>query len=135
MSGLFEKDVSVLFDTDVIIWALRGNARAAAAIDGADSLRLSVVSYMEVVRGVRDKREMRATRTALANLEFQILPLSENIGHRAAVYLEEYAFKSNIGVPAALIAATAVEERQLLCTANARDYRAISEIELNVFRP
>jgi len=135
MSGRFEKDVSVLFDTDVIIWALRGNARAAATIDRADSLYLSVVSYMELIRGARDKREMRATRTALANLEFQILPLSENIGHRAAVYLEEYALKSNIGVPDALIAATAVEEGQPLCTANARDYRAISEIELNIFRP
>ncbi len=125
----------MLFDTDVIIWALRGNARAAATIDRADSLYLSVVSYMELIRGARDKREMRATRTALANLEFQILPLSENIGHRAAVYLEEYALKSNIGVPDALIAATAVEEGQPLCTANARDYRAISEIELNIFRP
>ncbi len=58
----------MLFDTDVIIWALRGNARAAAAIDGADSLELSVVSYMELVRGTRDKRELRSTKTTLANL-------------------------------------------------------------------
>ncbi len=125
----------MLFDTDVLIWALRGNARAAAAIDRADSLELCVVSYMELVRGARDKRELRATRTALANLDFLILPLSENTGHRASVYLEEYALKSNIGIPDALIAATAVENGQPLCTANAKDYRAIAEIELKVFRP
>lgn len=125
----------MLFDTDVLIWALRGNARAAAAIDSADSLHLSVVSYMELVRGARNKRELQATKKALANLDFQILGLSENIGHRASIYLEEYAMKSNIGVPDALIAATAVETGQRLCTANAKDYRAIAEIQLELFRP
>jgi len=56
----------MLFDTDVLIWALRGNARAAAAIDGADNLQLSVVSYMELIRGARNKRELQATKKALA---------------------------------------------------------------------
>jgi predicted nucleic acid-binding protein len=125
----------MLFDTDVIIWALRGNPRAAAAIDQADSLDLSIVSYMELIRGARDRRELNATKTALANLDFQILALSENIGHRASIYLEEYALKSNLGIPDALIAATAVENAQPLCTANAKDYRAIAEIKLKVFRP
>jgi predicted nucleic acid-binding protein len=125
----------MLFDTDVIIWALRGNARAAAAVDRADSLELSVVSYMELVRGTRDKRELHATKTALTNLDFQMLPLSENIGYRASVYLEEYALKSNLGIPDAMIAATAVESRQPLCTANAKGYRVIAELALKVFRP
>ncbi len=125
----------MLFDTDVIIWALRGSTRAAAAIDRADSLELSIVSYMELVRGARNKRELHSTKAALANLDFQVLALSENIGHRASIYLEEYALKSNIGIPDALIAATAVENGQPLCTANAKDYRSITELELKVFRP
>jgi len=125
----------MLFDTDVLIWALRGNTRAAAVIDRADSLELSIVSYMELLRGTRNKRELHATKTTLANLNFQILPLSENIGHRASIYLEEYALKSNIGVADALIAATAVESHQPLCTANTKDYRVIGEIKLKVFRP
>ncbi|MCF6284064.1 MAG: type II toxin-antitoxin system VapC family toxin [Candidatus Hydrogenedentes bacterium] len=125
----------MLFDTDVIIWALRGSTRAAAAIDRADSLELSMVSYMELVRGARNKRELHSTKAALANLDFQVLALSENIGHRASIYLEEYALKSNIGIPDALIAATAVENGQPLCTANAKDYRSITELELKVFRP
>lgn len=135
MSARFGKGVSVVFDTDVIIWALRGNTRAVAAIDQADHLALSVVSYMELVCGARDKRELRATRTALSNLDFRILALSEDIGHRAQIYLEEYALKSNLGVSDALIAATAVEYEQRLCTANAKDYRTINEVQLDVFRP
>ena len=125
----------MLFDTDVIIWALRGSTRAARAIDREESLELSIVSYMELVRGVRDKRELHATKAALACLDFQILALSENIGHRASIYLEEYALKSGIGIPDALIAATAIERGQPLCTANTKDYRNIAELELKVFRP
>jgi len=125
----------MLFDTDVVIWALRGSTRAARAIDREASLELSIISYMELVRGARDKRELKATKAALAHLDFQILALSENIGHRASIYLEEYSLKSGIGIPDALIAATAIERGQLLCTANAKDYRNIAELELKVFRP
>lgn len=125
----------MIFDTDVLIWAMRGNARAAAAIDKADSLALSVVSYMELLRGARNRQELQSTKAALAQLDFEILPLTENIGHRASIYLEEYALKSNIGIPDALIAATTVENGHVLCTANAKDYRSIAELKLSVFRP
>lgn len=125
----------MLFDTDVLIWAMRGSARAAAAVDNAETLELSIVSYMELLQGARNKRELHATKTALARLDFEILPLTENIGHRASIYMEGYALKSNIGVSDALIGATAVERGKVLCTANAKDYRSIAELELRVFRP
>jgi len=125
----------MLVDTDVIIWALRGNKRATTTIDQADSLKLSVVSYMELLQGARNKTDLRLTKAFLTDLGFAIVRLSENIGHRAAIYLEEYALKSNLGVPDALIAATAAENELILCTGNAKDYRAIEELELKVFRP
>ncbi|HOE65854.1 MAG TPA: type II toxin-antitoxin system VapC family toxin [Candidatus Hydrogenedentes bacterium] len=125
----------MLVDTDVIIWALRGNKRATTVIDQADSLKLSVVSYMELLQGARDKTDLRLTKAFLTDLGFAIVPLSENIGHRATIYLEEYALKSNLGVPDALIAATAAENELTLCTGNAKDYRAIEELALKAFRP
>jgi len=125
----------MLVDTDVIIWALRGNMRATTVIDHADTLALSVVSYMELLQGARDKKDLRLTKAFLTDLGFAIVPLSENIGHRAAIYLEEYALKSNLGVPDALIAASAAENEMMLCTGNARHYRAIEELDLKVFRP
>ena len=125
----------MLFDTDVIIWALRGNSRAADVIDQADRLDLSIVSYMELLQGARNKTDLRLTKAFLVDLGFHIVPLSENIGHRASIYLEEYALKSNLGVPDALIAATAAENETTLCPGNAKDYRAITEVKLKVFRP
>lgn len=125
----------MIFDTDVIIWALRGNAAAGRAIDQADALEVSVVSVMELLKGARDKRDMRLTKSFLADLRFSTLPLTESMGHRASIYIEEYGRKSNLNVPDALIAAAAVENDLPLCTGNARDYRAIAELQIKAFRP
>ena len=125
----------MIFDTDVVIWALRGNKRATTVIDRAESLEVSVVSFMELLHGARDKEDLRLPKAYLADLGFQIVPLSENIGHRASIYLEEYGLKSNLGVADALIAATTVENDKVLCSGNAKDYRDIVEVELKVFRP
>ena len=125
----------MLFDTDVLVWALRGNTRAAATIDKAEQLELSVVSYMELVQGAKNKKELSMLRSFLADLGFHVLPLSENIGHRASVYVEEYALKSGLMFADALIAATAAEGKLRLCSGNAKHYRAIAEVELQVFRP
>jgi predicted nucleic acid-binding protein len=56
----------MLVDTDVLIWNLRGNARAADRLDAMPGFLVSAVTYMELVQGVRDKSELRALRQALS---------------------------------------------------------------------
>jgi len=125
----------MLFDTDVLIWVLRGNPRAARLIDAAPERRLSVVSYMELLQGARDRGEVKAIRGFLSDLAFQVLPLAENIGHRAAIYMEEYGLKVAMSVADALVAATAVEGRLSLCTANRKHYQVIADLNIKPFRP
>ncbi|MBI9083193.1 MAG: type II toxin-antitoxin system VapC family toxin [Desulfobacterales bacterium] len=125
----------MLFDTDVLIWALRGHSGAAKAIDRAEERDISVVNYMELIQGARDKGEIRLLRSFLKDLGFSILALSENIGHRASVYLEEYSLKTALCLADALIAATAVDQNRPLLSGNAKHYRQISELVLKVFRP
>jgi len=88
---------------------------------------------MELFQGARDKRELAHLRRFL--LVFDVMPLSEDIGYRASIYLEEYALKAGLRLADSLIAATAVERRLALCSGNVRHYRAISDIELKLFRP
>ena len=48
----------MIFDTDVMIWAFRGNGKALDAIDEATTRSISSVTYMELLQGVRNKAEM-----------------------------------------------------------------------------
>jgi predicted nucleic acid-binding protein len=125
----------MLFDTDVIIWMLRGNERAAKRIDEETRLEISAVSYMELVKGTRNKHELLMIRRYLSDLGFRILPISENISHRAIIYMEEHSLKSGMDMADALIAATAVENTLTLCTANNKHFKVISDLQLSVFRP
>lgn len=125
----------MLFDTDVLIWYLRGSEKAARAMEEAQSRQLSVVSYMELLQGARDKNEVKIIRNFLKDLDFEIVPLTENIGHRASVYMEEYCLKVEMCLADALLAATSVENHLLFCTGNNKHYKPIAEIEMSVFRP
>jgi predicted nucleic acid-binding protein len=125
----------MLFDTDVLVWLLRGNARAARVVEGSAEALISIVSYMELLRGARDRSEARWVKAILADSGFLVMPLTENIGHRAAVYVEEYYRRAALEVTDALIAATAVETGHTLCTANRKHYAMIADLEIELFRP
>lgn len=125
----------MLFDTDVLIWYLRGNTKAARRIDEAPDRHLSVVSYMELLQGARSRREVKVLKSFLVDVGLRLLPLSEDIGHRGSIYMEEYCLKVAMGMGDVLIAATAVENQLVLCTANDKHYKPISELEIRRFRP
>jgi predicted nucleic acid-binding protein len=125
----------MMFDTDVLIWALRGNLRAARAIDAARDRALSIVSFMELIQGARSKLDARQIRQSLRQLQFRIVPLSEAIGAGAAAIVEQHALTHGIQVADALIAATAIETADLLCTANIKHFRPIAALSQVAFRP
>lgn len=125
----------MLFDTDVLIWLFRGNRKAARLIEASAERRLSVISYMELLQGARNKKEIQLIKNFLAEFSFLALPLTEDVGHRAMIYMEEYCLPSGMFLADALIAATAVENHLPLCSGNRKHYRAIQDLELKVFRP
>ena len=124
----------MIFDTDVLIWALRGNARAARTIDSAADRRLSVVSFMELLQGSRSNGEAHQIRQSLVQLQFTVLPLSEGIGRRATDLIERHALLHGLRVADALIAATALESNQALCTANAKHFRSVWGLSVTALR-
>ena len=124
----------MIFDTDVLIWVFKGHEGAARIIERTDDRRISLVTYAELTQSARNRQEMREIKYFLKDHDFQTLPLTENIGHRASVYMEEYTLKSALYMADALIAATAVENHLTLCTGNRNHYRAINELNLKTFR-
>jgi hypothetical protein len=130
-----DRGVIVIFDTDILIWAQRGNAKAATLIDKTDFLNLSIYSYMELLQAAQGKAQHKVIKDFLSDFHFKLLPLTEAIGHRASIYIEEYSLSHGIRAGDALIAATAVENNKPLASANAKHYHMIQELQLVVFKP
>lgn len=124
----------MIFDTDIFIWIQRGNLKAAKLVDKADEKFLSTQTYMELLQCARKKEEHRYIKNFLKELDFKTLPLSQNIGHRAAIYIEEYSLSHGVRAGDAIIAATAVENNLTLCTGNRKHFQCINELSLKVFK-
>lgn len=125
----------MIFDTDIIIWIQRGNKKAADLVDAAEERFISVLSYMELLQRAANKRQHSTIKGYLRELEFTLLPLTETIGHRALIYVEEYSLSHGISADDAVIAATAVENGLVLVSSNAKHYRAVKDLEFRRFRP
>jgi len=93
------------------------------------------MTYMELLQTARNKTQHACVRDFLREFGFQTLPMTENIGHRAAVYVEEYTLSHNIRATDAIIAASATENDMMLCSGNAKHFKAIQELKFRVFRP
>jgi len=48
----------VIVDTDVLIWYMRGNLKAAQALGSLKDFSISVVTHIELVQGMRNKRDL-----------------------------------------------------------------------------
>lgn len=125
----------MLFDTDVLVFLQRGNAKAATLVDKAEDRTVSVQTYMELLQEATDKNQHKPILDFLKLFAFGILPLTENIGHRASIYVEEYGLSHHMRAGDALVAATAVENGLTLVTANAKHFRQIKELSLKVLKP
>ena len=125
----------MIFDTDIFIWVQRGNGKAARLIDNCADRYLSIQSYTELLQGAKNKTQHKKVKDFISDFGFSVLPLSENIGHRALIYVEEYALSSNMRAGDAIIAATAVENNLPVVSSNAKHFRAVKELQLKVFKP
>jgi hypothetical protein len=123
-----------LVDTDVIVWYMRGNPRAANALHKLDRFAVSAVTYMELLQGMRDKEEARLLRATLRNWDTPILPVSEEISGKAVAYVEQYFLSHSLRLADALIGATATVNGLPLLTGNQKHYRILPDLVLRRFR-
>ncbi len=125
----------MIFDTDIFIWAQKGNQKAAEIMEKSEDRFLSIISHMELMQCADNKKQHKFVKDFLSSFGFTVLPLTENIGHRAAIYVEEYTLSSGLRSADALIAATAVENNLILVSSNRKHFRAIKELKFKHFTP
>ena len=125
----------MIVDSDVLIWASRGNAKAVRKLDKEVGFSISAVTYMELCQGMRNKSELSAFKQALKIWKVKVLPIHEAISYQAMFFVERYCLSHSLYLADALIAATAVNFGEPLLTANTKHYSMIPEITLKGFRP
>lgn len=124
----------MIYDTDIPIWVQRRNEKAAKLIDKDEEKYLSIQSYMELLQGAKNKIHHKFVKNFISELEFSILLLTENIGHRALIYVEEHTLSSNMQSGDAIISATAVENNMTLVSSNEKHFKVVKELELKAFK-
>ena len=124
----------MIIDTDVLIWYLRGNDKAKEAVINAIPFSISVVTFMELLQGARNRNEMDAIKKEFNEMGVHIIPINARISSAAANLVEEYTLSHSMEMADALIAGTCLENNEELLTANDKHYRMIDNLEIAVFR-
>ena len=125
----------MILDTDVLIWYLRGNEKAKDVIEHAVPFKISAVTYMELLQGMKNKEEYRIFQKQLQRWNIEIVHIDREISSRALFYIQEYSLSHSMMLGDALIAATIVQLGETLLTANDKHYKYIPNIEIKRFEP
>ena len=125
----------MLIDTDVLIWYLRGNTNAQKIITANIPFKISVINYLELIQGMRDKNELRALQKQLKKWSAEIIQINESISTYAMFLTENYFLSHSMEAADAIIAATTIEKSEVLLTVNYKHYGYIPNIQIQKFKP
>jgi len=125
----------VLIDSDVLIWYMRGNENAKRIVAKAIPFNISVVSYMELVQGMRNKKELVLLKKYLKLWEVEIVQITSEISEMAMDFVEKYFLSNSMELQDALIASTSLIHNEILLTGNEKHYQFLPNIQINRFVP
>jgi predicted nucleic acid-binding protein len=125
----------MLIDTDVLIWYMRGDENAFKVIEKLNGFYTSVVTYIELVQGLRNKAELIELRKAFREWNTKIQYINEEISAKAMFYIERHYLSHSLQLADALIASTAITNGLPLLTGNDKHYKVIKELSITKFKP
>jgi len=125
----------MIIDTDVLIWYMKGNEKAYKAIENTNNFFISVVTYIELVQGMRNKNELNNLRRALHAWNSKILFISEELSVKAMFFVEQHYLSHSIHLADALIGATAIAYGLPVLTGNDKHYKILKDMQIKKFRP
>jgi len=120
----------MIIDTDVLIWYLKGSQKAFQFIESLNDFSISVVTYVELVQGMRDKKELAKFRNQFMNWNVRILHVNEEISAKAMFHVERNFLSHSLHFADALIGATGLVYGMPVATCNDRHYKIIKELEV-----
>jgi predicted nucleic acid-binding protein len=125
----------MLIDTDVLIWYIRGNENARNVINNNMPFKISVINYMKVIQGMKDKKELKSFQKYLKRWSVDIIQINDNISTRSMFLVEDYCLSHSMELGDAIIASTALENQEIILTGNYKHYTCIPNIQVQKFKP
>ena len=92
-----------------------------------------MINYLELIQGMRDKNELRSLQKQFRKWSTKIFQINESISTYAMFLVENYYLSHSMEAGDAIIAATAIENNEILLTANYKHYAFIPNIQLQKF--
>ena len=129
----------MLIDSDVLIWPpstmTRGHLGASQRLNALPIWRISVVTYIELAQGCRDKADLARLKKGLTARNTEIVQVTPAVSQRAAALIDHLALSHSLRLADALIGATALEMHTTLVTANVKHFGAVAGLTVEAFLP
>lgn len=90
---------------------------------------------MELVQGMRNKKELHSLRQALHAWNTKILYFTEEISAKAMFAVEQHFLSPSLELADALIGATAITYGLPFITGSDKPYKTMKGIQIKKFRP
>ena len=105
-----------VFDTNILIDHLKGYVKAQEEIEKYTHSFISIMTWVEVMVGVKTEQMKKQAEKLLSN--FEIINLTQDIAEEAVLLRQNY----KMALPDAIIWATAKVQNTLLVTRNVKDF-------------
>jgi hypothetical protein len=92
-----------------------------------------VVSYLEVLQGLRDKAELAAVQGMLQRRSATLLPITESITLQAISLMESLTLSHGLQMGDALIASTALQHGLPVLTGNVKHFAVVPGLRIEAF--
>lgn len=125
----------MIIDTDVLIWSMRGNLRAAQAIQENSPFSITWITYLELLQGARSRAEQNKIVAEINRLEVTVLHATQEQSALAITVFRDYHLSSSLDIADAINAAQAMSTGQALLSSNKKHYGSIKELRYKVFKP
>ncbi|EDN67432.1 PIN domain protein [Beggiatoa sp. PS] len=120
----------ILCDTDILIEFYKNNPQIFQELSyiKPQNMAISAITQAELYFGALNKIELEKIKRHLSGI--LCIPLDRDISKQFLQLMETYALSHKLGLPDAIIAATALVHHMELYTRNIKDFRFIAGIQL-----
>lgn len=122
----------MIIDSSVLVDYFRGTKKAEEYLKTLKKIKTSRVAWMELIFGVKNKRELLWVDKQLKALGCEVIEVDEEISRIAGKLLKKYILERKIGVADSLIAATAIKLGEGLASHNRRHFESVDGLSLTV---